>query len=125
MAPTPEVALFLIEKGLSPLEKNTKTETVLMWAAYSGNLALVEKYIALGVDVHATKGTLSALMYAAQEGKTEVVKYLHEKAGIPLDHSLNASSALSEAAFCGRIETVQYIIDSGVKCCGELGFYAM
>ena len=68
----------LLEAGANPNAANPDGETVLMDAARSGNLAVVDRLIAAGADVNAreTWRGETAVMRAAGENHADVVKRL-------------------------------------------------
>ncbi len=88
-------------------------------AAGNGDLELVKKYIADGVDLnskhddsHFVWDGLTALMVASLYGHTEVVTLLiNEKADISIK-SDSGTTALMHASFSGRTEIIKLLINA-------------
>mmetsp|Transcript_13022 Transcript_13022/g.21674 ORF Transcript_13022/g.21674 Transcript_13022/m.21674 type:complete len:246 (-) Transcript_13022:2409-3146(-) len=77
------------------------------------NLDEVRRLVATGVDVNAkARGGWTALMYAAEKGHTDTVKYLVEEAGANVHEIENAygRAAIEMAVSNGHADTVEYLI---------------
>src|SRR5665647_1709331 len=87
--------------------RNRYGETALMFAAKS-NLEMVKLLVERGAAINQTGW--NPLIYAAWQGKTDVVKYLLEK-GADIDAlSPNGISALMMAARGGHFDTVKLLL---------------
>jgi ankyrin repeat protein len=68
------------EKGGAIDAVDTNGRTALMWAAYYGNMPVLDYLIVQGADIHKKdKDGQSALFKAALQGQVEVVQYLLKK----------------------------------------------
>lgn len=82
------VAEMLIKAGANPNIANQLGETPIMMAASLGKegAGLVKLLVAKGADIHQKSAeNVTVLMYAAQGGDLETVKYLVDKKGADLD----------------------------------------
>ena len=88
---------------------------VLMYAAESGDLDLVNNLIDLGLDVYQKdRSGANVLMYAAKSGNPDLIDFLVEK-GLKLDATdFSGANLLKYAAQSGDINLVKYLIDKGL-----------
>jgi ankyrin repeat protein len=84
-------------------------------AASFGNLEVVKRLIAAGVEVNRRGGTFegNALNHAASGGHTEVVRYLLD-CGSELDVSEPERNPLFSAIYGGHMEVVKLLLDRGL-----------
>jgi hypothetical protein len=96
-------------------------ENDLMAAAIMGDLARVQNLVRGGRSVTETYGGRTALLFAAGNGRVEVVKWLIIGAGVDRDTLLAARteerglSALLLASLHGHMSTVQCLLGSGAS----------
>lgn len=110
-------------------ETDETDATPLMWAAYNGNVEMLDFLVKKGADVrkkgiigintdHIPRTYTSALLAAAGEGHLEAVKYLIEKAGVHPDEKglcLNFWNVLPE-----EIKTKEGLVEFIEKSEGEI-----
>lgn len=97
----------LLDRQAKVGARNRYGETALMFGA-RGSLEMVKLLVARGAAINQTGW--NPLIYAAWQGKTDVVKYLLEK-GAEIDAlSLNGISALMMAARGGHFDTVKLLL---------------
>jgi ankyrin repeat protein len=105
-----EYALSVLEAGASPELANAAGVTPLMAAAFQGNVvvlkSLIARHVALGAIDHLHK---PAMVYAAGEGRTEVVALLLD-AGVAVNAQYDA---LMWAAGNGHGDTVRLLLQRG------------
>ena len=87
-------------------------------AANSGNLAMMKNIINgnpyLDINVTDRCGS-SALHYASEEGRIELVKFLVEKGGIINAMNMWDKTPLHSACAKGHVEIVKYLVDHGAR----------
>ena len=102
---------FLVEEGVSKDDGNVVGWTPLMFAAYNGQLAVVQYLLEQGVDIN--NGDIP-LVLAAATGHFAVVQYLLEQ-GADKDQATNeGSTSLFMAAQNDHFAVVQYLLEHGV-----------
>lgn len=86
-------------------------------AAFNGNTALVQHLLNEGepVDARDPKYGATALIYAAQEGHTDVVKLMLDKGADVNAKSKIDQTALMQAAYYKRYDTVKLLLQRGAK----------
>ena len=110
--PSPKVAALLVHRpGINLNAPNAKGETVLMLAAFAGQLDIAETMIKKGADVNKTGWT--PLHYAASSGQLALVRLLLENHAYIDAESPNASTPLMMASMYGTLEAVKLLIDEG------------
>ena len=93
-----------LERGLDPNFTADRIGTGLMIAAWEGNLALMELFVAKGADVNRANAVgEEALMHAAWRGNLDAVKWLLER-GAKINRDPKQWTALHYAAFSGHEE---------------------
>ena len=121
--------LVAVSKGHAPivqalLDKNADVTlvdkeggTLLHWAAYKGNLNVVQILLAApNIEVHKTNiDGATPLHTAAQNGHTSVVQALLEKNAEIDKCNAYGSTALIVAAHLGRLEAVQTLLLAGAN----------
>jgi ankyrin repeat protein len=94
-------------------EDPTRHMTVLMLAAYGGNLKCVQLLVASGADVNAHTSIGTPLMEAAASGDLACVKYLVSKgANIHYTDAVGATAFTTSIA-SGNLECVKYFMANG------------
>ncbi len=102
-----------LEAGLPPDFLADRIGTGLMVAAWEGNIALMELFVARGTDVNKTNAIgEQALMHAAWRGNLDAVKWLLAH-GAQVNREPLQWTALHYAVFAGRDEVAQYLIEHG------------
>jgi ankyrin repeat protein len=88
--------------------------TAIMWAAYYGDLDLVEALIGAGADVTLANafGT-SAITEAAIQGETRIIEALLTAGANPDFENPEGETPLMEVARTGNIEAAQALLDAG------------
>ena len=75
---------YLLEKGADPSLKDSDERSLLHWASFGGNTAVIEKILSYAVDIESRDNHGSTpLMFAQRHGKTEAVAYLLSKGAKP------------------------------------------
>ncbi|ELR23404.1 Ankyrin repeat and SPRY domain containing protein, partial [Acanthamoeba castellanii str. Neff] len=113
-----EVARFLLKRTNASLtEVDDKDFLVTNYAVTSGNLELIDLLMAEDPDfAERSSSILSPLFYAARQGYVDVLRHLIEKHGIdPSVRDSNDHSLLHTAAYSGKVEVMQFLLDKG--CC--------
>lgn len=102
-----------LDAGLAPDFVADRIGTGLMIGAWTGNIALMELFVARGADIHRVNGLgETALMHAAWRGHLDAVKWLLAR-GARINREGNEWSALHYAAFSGHVEAAQLLLQSG------------
>jgi len=102
-----------LDAGLAPDFHADRIGTGLMIAAWEGNIALMELFVARGADVNQVNAAgEQALLHAAWRGKLGAVKWLVEH-GAQVNRGPLQWTALHYAVFAGHAETAQYLIANG------------
>ena len=101
------------DRGLDPDFVGDRIGTGLMIAAWQGNIAMMELFVARGADLNrANELGEQALMHAAWRGKLDAVRWLVGR-GATLNRSAKQWSALHYAAFSGHDEVVRWLAARG------------
>lgn len=88
----------------------------LLKASQSGDLAATKKAIAAGANVNAMSGNgISAIMYAAGKGHTDIVRLLLKAGANPNLAGTTNITPLMCAAMYGRHDAVQMLLAAGAK----------
>ena len=102
-----------LDGGLDPNFVADRIGTGLMIAAWTGNIALMELFVARGADINRTNSFgETALLHAAWRGQAEAVKWLLAR-GAKVNREGAEWSALHYAAFAGHGETSQLLLERG------------
>lgn len=101
-----DVAIFLADK-VSDVNYNSGKGTALMAAVMSGNVAIIEKLIAVKANLNQTdESGKTALIYASFFNKTDIVKLL-VKSGVDKNHKdSDGRTALDYANFNKNTELI-------------------
>lgn len=91
--------------------RNKADESPLMLAALGGQLAVVERLIALGADIN--KPGWTPLHYAATRGHLDVMYLLLDKSAYIDAASPNGTTPLMMAAFYGTPSAVKLLLEAG------------
>lgn len=86
-------------------------------AAFNGNIVLVQHLLNEGepVDTRDPKYGATALIYAAQEGHTDIVKLMLDRGADINAKSKIDQTALMQAAYYKRYDTVKLLLQRGAK----------
>ena len=108
---------LLLNAGANPNTRIATGETPIMTCATSGNVDAVRLLLARGVDVNAKEPSQNqdALMWAAAERHSNVIRLLIEAGANPRAHTKKGFTALHFAAREGDIESVRQLLASGVN----------
>ena len=112
---SPGMVTRLIEAGADPHGAQATGETALMTCARGGIVEAVTPLLAAGVDVNAGEATngQTALMWAAWEGHTDVVRTLLDHAAEVDARTTTGYTALVLAAREGYRETTEALLEAG------------
>lgn len=107
---------LLLKSGAKPNTPIATGETPLMTCAKTGNAAAVRLLVEYGADVNAKEPSQNqtAIMWAAAERHTDVVKALVESHADLKAYTRQGFSPLHFAARVGDLETVKLLLASGV-----------
>lgn len=104
-----------LDAGLDPNFVADRIGTGLMIGAWTGNIPLMEVFVARGADIHRTNSVgETALLHAAWRGQTAAVHWLLAR-GAKVDREGAEWSALHYAAFAGHGETTQFLLERGAN----------
>ena len=92
-----------------------KLENQLIDAVQQGNAPAVRVLLAEGADVNANRSGWPALMYAAGNGKTNIVKLLLDKGANIEAKNIYGSTALIIAAYNGHADVVTLLLAKGAN----------
>jgi ankyrin repeat protein len=102
------VAKYLLARGVDA----TDSKRTIIAAAKRGNIEMLE-YLLNHLDIDLEDGMKWAIQCAAQCGYFDMVKYLIERGGAPIDISNAMPNAMPNAIMSGNIKLVQYLIECG------------
>lgn len=106
---------MLLARG-ARAEPNKAGWTPLHYAAFIGDLALVNKFLGLGADINGTAGSgLTPLMLAAIHGHTEVVRQLLNKGADTGLRDANGKDAVEHALAKSNTDIAQLIRSRGQR----------
>lgn len=110
-----EDAIALVEANPEHLHMDTPFGSWLHVAATAGNVQLVQRLIALGIDINRRGGTFNgaAINVAASYGQIEVVRFLLAN-GAELDTSDSVRNPLFSAIYGGHAEIVELLLSHGI-----------
>ncbi|MDR1901501.1 MAG: ankyrin repeat domain-containing protein [Treponema sp.] len=108
----------LLQMGLSSLAAKSGEDvghTALIFAAWSGNNALVQMLLSKGDNVNKSSNlNMTPLYFAAAEGHASTVKLLLDSgARVKVEHKLSGETALLAGIRSGNLDTVKYLIQVG------------
>lgn len=111
-----EMVELLINAGadVNIRAKHSKDETALMVASEAGHPEIVELLIDAGADVNAVGDKHTALVYAVEYGKLDVIKVLIEKGGADVNPEISKCFTLLK--FAADKETKDLLLKYGAKC---------
>ena len=112
---SPVLVETLLEAGANPNAAQANGETVLMTCARGGVMDAVNALLDRGVDLNATEAThgQTALMWAAWEGHTQVVRGLIAHSADVHARTTTGYTALLLAAREGYQDTTQTLLEAG------------
>lgn len=103
-----------LDEGLDPNFEGSLIGTGLMIGAWTGNLPLMELFLARGADLHATnRFGEQALMLAAWKGQRAAMQWLIERGARVNRQQDKEWSALHYATFAGHAELVDRLLVAG------------
>jgi len=88
-------------------------EEQLIIAASNGDSVSVEMLIRKGVNINATYQGVNSMMFAAQNGHTDIVKILLKNDAKPNVRAVDGNTSLILSILNGYIETAEYLIRNG------------
>gem|GEM_PF-2811400 len=98
------------------------TDIDIVDAAGMGNVEVIKKHIANGVDVNYDKGDgYTPLLMASMYGKTDAVKYLIEAGADVNLVNKDGSSAILAASQYGKLDIVKMLVAAGADVNAEYG----
>ena len=103
--------LLLASRRTKAEQRNAKGESVLMMAAYKGDLDIARELIDKGADVNKTGWT--PLHYAATKGHLKMMELLLEHYAFIDAQAPNGNTPLMMAAFYSTPEAVKLLIEAG------------
>jgi len=111
-----EMVELLINAGadVNIRAKHSKDETALMVASEAGHPEIVELLIDAGADVDAVGDGYTALVYAVEYGKLDVIKVLIEKGGADVNPEISKCFTLFK--FAADKETKDLLLKYGARC---------
>jgi ankyrin repeat protein len=110
---TLDLVRLLIDHG-APLTEKAGDQPALIYAAASGQTAVVRFLLARGAKVDGrSPGGPTALMEAAQSGRTAIVQLLLEKGALVNLRNSVGDTALEEAATFGHTDAMKLLLDAG------------
>jgi ankyrin repeat protein len=121
-----DAALTALQARADPQERTLDGTTPLTMAAATGEQAVVEKLLALKVDVNAVnKSHCTALLLAAARGHAEIAKLLLAHGADPNLAESHGATPLLAAADKGHFKTVELLVarGAGVNVCCTPGQY--
>ena len=89
--------------------------SIVCAAVDSGNIAIVEKILAAGATIAATKQAGWPALICAVAGKVEMLEYLVGKGANVNDPDLSGSTALARAADGNHTAVAKWLLDHGAK----------
>lgn len=102
-----------LDEGLDPDFQADRIGTGLMIAAWEGNIAMMELFLARGADIHrVNRFGEQALQLAAWKGHADAVRWLLDR-GAAASRKGMEWSALHYAVFAGRKEIARLLVDRG------------
>lgn len=114
-----DAALFEMPEGYAPFEEKQASDPAadldIVDAAGMGNIEVLKKHVANGVDVNFDSGDgYTPLLMAAMYDKPEAVKYLLEAGADPNLLTSSGSSVMLTATQYGKLEIVRILVAAGV-----------
>lgn len=107
-----EAARYLVSKGADPLRINSWGQSMLGWAARSGNTDLLKWLQGFKPDLsHTNNQGYTAVFEAAEHGQAEAVKFLLAQ-GAPDTHGSETYTLLHAAAYGGSLELVKWLVET-------------
>ena len=118
---SPVMVEALLQAGANPNAAQATGETVLMTCSRGGVVGAVNPLLARGADLNATEAShgQTALMWAAWEGHTQVVRALIEHGAEGHARTTTGYTALLLAAREGYTDTTQALLEAGADVNGS------
>jgi ankyrin repeat protein len=104
------------QRALNDLERNNIIYSVedFVAAAGRGDLETIDLFLTAGMDADSLDvNGYTAMMLAAEQGNTDVVKRLLERKASPNVQGIEGATALIQAAFHNRPDTVEALLAAG------------
>jgi ankyrin repeat protein len=107
--------LALLKQGVNPNAPQGDGSTALHWAAYHGNLEMMQALLKAGADVKsATRiGSMTPIYMAAQNGNAPVIDLLLKAGANANEANANGTTLLMIASAAGNPEAVRTLLDHG------------
>ncbi|MBF0280724.1 MAG: ankyrin repeat domain-containing protein [SAR324 cluster bacterium] len=114
------LAAKMLQQGAVPKKeidaRDENGRTALTWAAFKGNLELLQKLTNLHADVESVDNAgMSPLMYASIEGNPEIVTWLLDHGSTINRSDLKGKTPLILAAVYGKSKVVKILLDYGAN----------
>lgn len=113
----------LLEKGVSPDQKDRFGTPLVVAAARRGNFEMVRDLTAHGADIFAeVPGGGNALWVAAAEGHDEVLEHLIERGKDDTRFAASLQTAFGSAVMAGYAKVIRHLIRAGVDVNANTSF---
>ena len=109
-----ELLEFVLQTGIDPMSRTENGSTILLKAAYSGNLDVVQ-YICTEYPMMiqlADNFGCNLLHYAVSAGNIDVLQYALSSAIDPMGQTSDGHTLLHIAAFHGQVHLVKYLCET-------------
>ena len=115
--------LALLEKGVSPNQKDRFGEPLLVVAGRRGSFEIIRDLTAHGADIFAdVPGGGDALWIASAEGHDEIVEHLIEKGKNDTRFAASLRTAFGSAVMAGHTKVIRHLIRAGADVNANTSF---
>ncbi len=113
----PELAVWLLDRGGDPMERNDNCLTPLHYAALRGYPELIERFVALGIDVNVqTRASSTPLLHASGYGQFAATERLLELgADTELANDYGRTPLLNVARESGDADMARLLVEHGAN----------